>query len=159
MAEGTSIEAACDILEGLAGRGKHYNGQAPPGVKVDTAGVMTADVTTFPDNLWVVNDLDWVEEETVTNAAGNRIRARVTVSLLEANNDTTLRTAADQAARTLGGQIAQAITVKARAGDSLQSIAKRHLGDAGKWTVLIKLNPDIRDPRKLKEGQNVRVPQ
>jgi nucleoid-associated protein YgaU len=159
LIEGTSIERACAILEAMGGRGGDgiKRGGHPPLLLIDTAGVMTADVRTFPDSRWVVNDLDWHPDETITNHAGNRIYALVTVSLLQYNTDLRLKTQADRAAR-ITGPSTVVRTVKAKAGDTLQSIARRYLGDAGKWTQLQKLNPQVRDPRKLKTGQSIRVP-
>ncbi len=159
VASGTSVERACAILEVMGGRGgdgiRKYG--HPPLLVIDTAGVMSADAHAFPDSRWVVNDLDWHPDETITNHAGNRIYALVTVSLLQYNTDSRLRTQADKVARVTGPSTAVR-TVKAKTGDTLQTIARRYLGDAGKWVLLQKLNPRVRDPRKLKTGQNIRVP-
>jgi nucleoid-associated protein YgaU len=156
---GESVERACAILEVMGGRGGDgiQRRGHPPLLIVDTAGVMSADAHAFPDARWVVNDLDWHPDETITNKAGNRIYALVTVSLLQYNTDLRLRTQADKIARVTGpSQVVR--TVQAKPGDTLQSIARRYLGDAGKWVQLQKLNQQVRDPRKLKTGQTIRVP-
>jgi len=42
-----------------------------------------------------------------------------------------------------------------KAGDTLSSIAQSNLGSASKWRDLWKLNPQIKDPNKLKIGQKI----
>jgi nucleoid-associated protein YgaU len=37
------------------------------------------------------------------------------------------------------------------------SIARRELGDAGRWTEIAKLN-GMRDPRAVKPGARIRLP-
>lgn len=48
---------------------------------------------------------------------------------------------------------ANVYTVKA--GDTLSSIAEANLGSASKWKELWELNPQIKDPNKLKIGQKI----
>jgi len=54
-----------------------------------------------------------------------------------------------------GGAIAKEITVKR--GESLSIIAVRELGDINRWQELADLN-GISDPRRLKEGQSLIIP-
>ncbi len=42
-------------------------------------------------------------------------------------------------------------------GDTLSSIAQEHLGSASKWQDILKLNPQIKDPNKLKIGQKINL--
>ncbi|MFI4898499.1 MAG: LysM peptidoglycan-binding domain-containing protein [Phycisphaerales bacterium JB059] len=44
-----------------------------------------------------------------------------------------------------------------REGDSFESIAQRHYGDASRWSVIARANP-LKDPRRLRAGQQIRVP-
>lgn len=44
-----------------------------------------------------------------------------------------------------------------RDGDSFESIAKRFYGDASRWSVIARANP-LKDPRRLRAGQTIRVP-
>jgi hypothetical protein len=164
---GTSVETAVDVLEALAGRGRLRTNAAaggyaqPPLLIVHTAGVMPYDAHGFPDERWVITNLDWNEDDTITNDAGNRVRAPVTVSLLQYVADTRL---ADQALalrellqsrRAKRGTARRTYTV--RQGETLVSIARTQLGDPGRWVEIVKLN-HLRDPRAVKPGARIRIP-
>lgn len=43
-------------------------------------------------------------------------------------------------------------------GDSLSAIAARLLGDAGRWREIWSLNPQIRTPKQLQAGSQLRIP-
>lgn len=49
-------------------------------------------------------------------------------------------------------------TYVVRKGDGLMSIARRELGDASRWREILKLNPEIQDPDKIKVGQTLKLP-
>jgi hypothetical protein len=160
LAAGTSVEPVITILEALAGRGKRRTGGRPPLVMVHTSGVMPHDAQDFPDLRWVIQDLDFDENETIVNDAGNRVREPVTVSLLQHVDDTRLADAAFQAraarrART-GTSSRRRYTVKE--GETLVSIARDKLGDGGRWTEIASLNRQLRDPRAVHAGAVITIP-
>ena len=44
-------------------------------------------------------------------------------------------------------------------GDTLSKIAKKHMGDAGKYMEIVKANSEsIKDPDKIRVGQIIRIP-
>lgn len=55
------------------------------------------------------------------------------------------------------GQPVAARTYTVRSGDTLSAIAARELGDHRRWQEIATLN-DVRDPRKLRVGQDLRLP-
>ncbi len=155
---GRSVEPTIDILEALAGRGRRRLGGQPPVVAVDTAGVMPHDIVTFPDLRWVITDLEWDDDGTIVNDHGNRVRAPVTVSLLQHVADTRL---ADRA-HAAKGKVSKngkgsKRTHKVKSGETLMTIARRELHDAGRWREIADLN-GIRDPRNVKPGRTLRLP-
>ncbi|MGH7163775.1 MAG: LysM peptidoglycan-binding domain-containing protein [Planctomycetota bacterium] len=42
-------------------------------------------------------------------------------------------------------------------GDKLESIARSHLGNSGRWKEILKLNPGV-DPKRLRQEQQLRIP-
>lgn len=169
LALGTSVETAIDVLEALAGRGRLRSGRTtgsgayaqPPTLIVHTAGVMPYDAKSFSDIRWVINALDWDEEQTITNEAGNRVRAPVTVSLLQYVADQRLEDQALALRTSLQSQRAKRGTARRRytvkQGETLVSIARTHLGDPGRWVEIVKLN-NLRDPRAVKPGARILIP-
>lgn len=157
LAEGKSIEPVLDILEALAGRGRRSTGGEPPLLRVDTSGVMPHDLTASPDVRWVITDLDWDDEDTIVNHAGNRIRAGVTVALLQHVRDTRLEDRALLARRQAQAKQGAKRTYTAKTGETLVTIARDKLGDPGRWDELAKLN-NIRDPRGIKSGARIKLP-
>lgn len=164
FANGRSVEDAIDILEAFAGRGRRRIGgihaaySEPPKLVVHASGVMPYDAQSFPDMRWIVTALDWDDDAAITNDSGNRVRAPVTVTLLQHVAATGLHDRA-LAAR-------QALTAKSRksrgrytvqAGDTVISIARRKLGDPGRYQEILKLN-GLRDPRAIRAGAVLRLP-
>lgn len=155
---GTSVEQAALMLEAMAGRGKLRAGATPPLLILDTAGVFAHDVRAFPGTRWVVTNLEWDDDGVIVNEYGNRMRAPVTVSLMQHAADDRLVDRAEASARARREQnTGSRKVVVAKKGQTLISIARDRLGDGGKWTVLAKLN-GIRDPRSIKAGQRIRLP-
>lgn len=158
-----SVEDAIEILEAFAGRGKRRPGyaggdyQEPPKLVVDTAGVMPYDAHAFPSMRWVVQDLDWDDEQAITNDHGNRMRAPVVVQLLQYVTDTRLQDRSLAAARQRQARIPVRHAYTVKSGDTLPSIARRKLGDPGRWVEIARLN-DIRDPRAVKPGARLKLP-
>jgi LysM repeat protein len=156
---GKSVETAVDILEALAGRGRRRPAGGPPPLIVDTASVMAHDVRTDPDTRWVITDLEFDDDETIVNHAGNRVRVDVTVHLLQHVSDKRLQDRAAAARQRNKSRKKNSATRRytVKQGDTLQKIARAKLGDAGRWTQIAKLN-GLRDPRAVKPGQVIRLP-
>jgi hypothetical protein len=162
-ANAASIENAVDMLEALAGRGKLRAGRGmrvyeePPKLIVDTHGLMPYDAQSFPDMRWVIADLDWDEEETITNDHGNRVRAPVTVALKQHVDAERLHDRGFEARKRQQAHSGAKRRYTAKQGDTLISIARHQLGDPGRWMELAKLN-GIRDPRAVRKGAVIRLP-
>lgn len=158
--DGKSVEAEIDTLEALGGRGrKRIGGGQPPLLKVDTAGVMPHDVQADPDTRWVITDLEFDQESAIRNDHGNRVRQTVTVGLLQYVADDRLQDRALAMRQQLAKRKKTAKrTYRAKKGDTLMSIARAKLGDAGRWREIQRLNPKIRDPRAVKAGAVIRLP-
>ncbi len=43
-------------------------------------------------------------------------------------------------------------------GDTLWSIAESHYGDGSRWKDILEANPEIEDPKNLREGQEIVLP-
>lgn len=157
LAEGKTIEPVIDVLEALAGRGRRSSGGEPPLLKVDTAGVMPHDLTASPDVRWVITGLEWNDEDTIVNHAGNRIRAGVVVTLLQYVRDSRLEDRALAARRRAQARKGAKRVYTAKQGETLITIARDKLGDPGRWTELAKLN-NIRDPRSVRSGARIKLP-
>ena len=48
-------------------------------------------------------------------------------------------------------------TLTVRRGDSLWKLAREHLGRGMRWEALLRANPWIRDPDRLRIGAQIRV--
>jgi hypothetical protein len=163
---GHSVEPSVDVLEALAGRGRRRTKTPdggyvkPPAVIVHTAGVMPYDAHAYPDMRWAINALDWDDEQTITNDAGNRVRAPVTLTLLQLVQPARLQSAAMAALaqRQRNDRKSRgARRYTARKGDTAMSIARSQLGDAGRYVEILKLN-GLRDPRAIREGAILKIP-
>ena len=49
------------------------------------------------------------------------------------------------------------ITHELQAGETFETIARDQFGDAAKWGLIARANP-LKDPRRLKPGQTIRIP-
>jgi hypothetical protein len=152
---GRSVEGPLEVLDALAGRGRKRKTDRPPVLKVDTGGVMPYDWHQFPDTRWVINGLDFDAESVIRNDHGNRVRQGVTVALLQHVDDAHLRSAS--AAAHAAGARKRAKTYKTKTGDTLMTIARDKLGTAARWRDIQKLNPSVRDPRRIKAGTTLRL--
>lgn len=45
-----------------------------------------------------------------------------------------------------------------RPGETLGSIARDHLGDAARWTMVWRVNPELKDPNRIRVGHVLNVP-
>lgn len=156
---GTSIEPVLTILEAQAGRGKKRRRSEPYELIVDTAGVMPHDYHSDPTNRWVIQNIVTDPETVIVNTYGNWVRAGVTVSLLQFVTDKGLAFQTRNARKRIQAKKPSSnkrYTV--HSGDTVMSIARSKLGDAGRWREIADLNK-IRDPRaSLKTGSHLRLP-
>lgn len=153
---GLSVETELRNLEKLAGGG--IQGE-PPVLIVDSAGVVPHDFHDAPHVRWVLDGVEF--GDTIRNPHGNRVRCELVVTVLEYVEDKHLaeRSAANKArdkdrAKKPGAKNKK-YTVKK--GDTLSKIARKQLGDAGRWREIGRLN-NIRDPRNVHPGQVLRLP-
>lgn len=157
FARDRSIEGAYQVLEAMAGRGEKRLGGEPPALIVNTAGVMPHDRTLSEDARWVVTNLGVDQATVVVNDQGNWTRAAVTVGLLQHVADSGLAMRLGEVRKRVKATTGKR-TYVTRKGDTLVSVARKKLGDAGRWPEIAKLNK-IRDPRKpLKPNTRLRLP-
>lgn len=148
-ATGGNVNDLYDNLEALAGRGlKRPPGGQSPRLVVDTAGLFRGDAAHFPNERWLLSGLTWSkdEDDQETDAAGNRLLAVADIVLTKVSDATNLQTRA--VAARLAHQAANSTkkTYKTVKGDTLITIAKKKLGDAGRWSEIAAINPGFRDP-------------
>lgn len=114
-----------------------------------------------PEIQWVLTDIDdsgLVERR----SDGRRCRQELSLSFLQyLASDFVVQTpppaqAAQQRAET-GAAPSEQRTYTVKKGDTLWAISARELGNGNKWQSIASLN-DVRDPRKLKIGQVLRLP-
>ncbi|MEO6205215.1 MAG: LysM domain-containing protein [Mycobacteriales bacterium] len=140
-------------------------GRIPPGRR--EPAVLQVEYGTLTSLRWVVQDLAWGPE--LRNSKGRRVRAEVTVSLLE-HRDAVIALTPVQAVKapatsaatpgrpSSGAAVAPSgKTYTVRSGDTLSRIAQSQLGAAAKWPALARLN-GLRDPDRLTVGQRLRLP-
>jgi LysM repeat protein len=100
-------------------------------------------------------NLDWVIESitegaSIRNHNGNRVRYEAVVKLRSFVDVSIL-----QKSQSGGGKGPRIYVVKK--GDTLSSIAAKLLGKASRWVEIARMN-GIRDPKKIKVGQKLKVP-
>ena len=140
---GASIDDAVEALKGLMRR---PGGASTPPTVTCRGPRLPFDPTA---HVWVVDGVEWGDDQ-VFDDAGQMVRQDLTVTLLEQPRDEPTVVRVSRAAR-------RDITL-ARAGDTLEKVARRELGDAKKWTTLRRLNPDIRPGVKIPAGRAVVIP-
>lgn len=154
--QGVSVEPDIRLLERLAGGGIEGT---PPLIQFDSAGVVPHDKHDADHVIWVIDGLEF--GAAVRNRYGNRVRAEVTVTVLEYVADEYLvhRAAANQRRdkRRSKRRGAKNKRYRVRKGDTLSKIAKRELGNHQRWREIGRLN-GIRDPKGVKVGQILRLP-
>jgi len=141
---GTSIEAACQTLERMAAFQQAF--QAPPKVKV--SGIAVPHSSLF----WYIDELTW--GDMLRSKEGGRVRQHVTLVLVQAVADATLKVQAS-AHRRLSGRSVRLPTPGGAV--ALQRLAARELGAAKLWKQIATLN-GIRTPAKVKAGTVLRLP-
>lgn len=154
----TSIEPQIQVLTALAGRGPRWVEAEPPHLIFDTAGVSPWDAQTYPDQLWVIDQLAW-GTSVLHNHAGNRYRQDATVTLLQFIDDVAIPDQSLAKRRQTRGKIKVPKTYRVKKGDTLVSIARKELGSVDRWLDVRRLNPAVRtDPRiELTPGTVLRL--
>lgn len=141
---GGSVEPECSRLERMALPPKP--GEQPKIVR------LLGDAVPHSELDWVINGIDWGDSIRTKNN-GNRLRQEVTLTLLSYQDDDRVRPNKSKSGANSGKY--GLYTVKA--GDTLPKIAAHILGSSKRWKEIAKLN-NIRDPKRLKVGQKLRVP-
>ena len=107
---------------------------------------------------WFVDALTWDKETILTSGSGNRTRAggvmTVTQYVADERLTPSVRRRSDRN-RTKSGGKKKTYTVKR--GQTLSDIAKEVYGKASRWHDIAHAN-HIRDPKKLKVGQELKIP-
>ncbi len=149
--EGVPIEQEFRKLERLMGIDE--GDPEPPKVIVlgDPRGSVPHDLHDNSRARWWVESVTIDDEKTLRNSHGNRVRIFGTVKLTEVVEGELLTVSSAAASKKSVGQ--NRYTVKK--GDTLMSIASKKKIKGG-WRTLAKLNK-IRDPRKLRVGQVIRL--
>jgi hypothetical protein len=169
--DGVSIERQIAQLERLAT--PTASDGSPPRLRFVARGAAVP----HQGSTWVIDALAW--GDALMNAAGNRTRQQVTISLLEwiadvrvkENSPAKRQRAKGKAAATKAGAAkkrvvatrakskpkTRAVSSEFGAGDDLLTIAARELGDADRWVEIAQLN-GLRDPRSISPGQVLRLP-
>lgn len=49
-------------------------------------------------------------------------------------------------------------TIRVRRGDSLWKLAARYLGNGAKWHAIAAANPGLKDPNRIRAGEDIRMP-
>jgi len=167
---GDSVERQIARLEQMQQPGG-ADGQ-PPLVKVVARG----GAVPHQEKSWVIGDLAYGDAE--MNAAGNRTRQQVTLTLLQyvpvkyLGNSKALahrakhhRHAKGAKKKRIRARHKPSATTHTRSaeiavegdGEDLLTIAARELGDADRWVEIAEMN-GIRDPRSIETGQVIWLP-
>lgn len=159
------IERDIRALERMGGL--YMADPVPPLIEFDSLGAVPHDNTIAPNRRWVIETLTEDEEYIERNRFGNRIRSRWDLVLMQYVEDERLaRLSAAHRRRKRkkkqqnkkdgkGGSGRRTHTV--RAGETLVSISVKEYKTPNRWDDIAKLNK-IRDPRKLRVGQVLKLP-
>jgi LysM repeat protein len=152
-----SVETGIRTLELMAM--PPATGQEPPLVRV--AGAVPR-----PGLTYVIETLEW-DPAPMWSRNGYRVRQEATVHLLEyVRPDRLVQSSGAEKARTKAAATATKVAAggkshkrsyTVRSGDTLSKIAAHQLGDYKRWPEIAKLN-GIRDPKKLRIGQVIKLP-
>lgn len=155
---GIRTEAMAGRLERLCGLGNH---EEPPIVSMHGHGAIPHDEENSPSRQWVVENVSWDREQELRSGnSQRRMRCGGTIMMrqyVESDPLEKLKKAKKKKAK--GGKGGGQKIYIVKAGDSLTKIAakKKIYGDAKKWKKIADAN-NIRDPRKVKVGQRLRIP-
>ena len=156
---GVLTEAMVGKLERLCGLGDH---DEPPICSIFGQGAIPHDERQSPSRNWVIENVTWDRSiELRSGDTQRRLRCGGTILLrqfVESDPLTKLRKKNKKKGKR-GGAKGKGKIYIVKAGDSLTKIAakKNIYGDASKWKKIADAN-NIRDPRKIKVGQHLRIP-
>lgn len=163
---GVQTERRCRILEAMAGLDS--DDPEPPLLIVDGGGGIPHDYTRASHVTWVIETLDWSEDEEIRNHAGNRTRALANVTIMQYSEEERLagfsaahdvrkkkRATRKKSTKSKRGSDDKSHTVKQ--GETLSTIAANRLGNYRRWKEIADLN-NIRDPNFIKVGQKLKLP-
>ena len=151
--DGASVEKALETLDALQGKTKFgAETTEPPKVIVesDPPGFLPYDLSRRPEVRWWVESVAEDAGSTKRDDKGRRMVISGTITLTEYVRDQTLLMLKKQEKQK------KQKTHKVVKGETLSGIAKKYKVKGG-WKALAKLNK-IRDPRKLKTGQKIKLP-
>lgn len=150
------VEDQCRDLESMAG--VEITDPEPPLIRLESkpAPLMPHGHHRASHVKWFVENITWDAEMTRYSKDGNRVRAGGEMVLTQFVEDERLRPAKQNRQKN-GGNKKGTYTVKD--GDTLSKIAARRdiYGDAKKWKRIAKAN-NIRDPKKIKVGDTLKIP-
>jgi hypothetical protein len=142
---GTSIEPQCVALERMASMVRAF--QQPPKVRVSGMAVPK------PSMDWRIDELSW--GDVLRDARGRRRRQQVSLTLVQAVDDTGTVQVSKAAQRRLSGR---SVRLAPPGGAvALQRLAAHELGQAKRWKEIARLN-GIRTPARVKAGTVLRLP-
>lgn len=105
---------------------------------------------------WFIRSVAFADDPKPIWRGTLRVRQAVVITIVEAIVADQIKVRPAQAARDRNGN-AKTRTYTVKKGDTLQRIAVQQLGSAGRWREIADLNK-IRDPKKIKVGQKLKLP-
>jgi hypothetical protein len=170
FAQGTSIEALITQLERMAGRTRPgAPDHEPPLVHFESMGVVPHDYHREPQTEWVIQNIEFGDAD--RNIDGNRIRQAVTITFTEYIEDDDIAGLTSAQRRRLAKAKKSVKKGKGAKGakekryvvkgseETMETIAARELGKSSRWHEIKKLNPTLRDPKKIiPAGTTVNLP-
>lgn len=155
-------ERDCKTLEKMAGG---LDDDEPPLIQFDAGGAIPHDRYDNPGVDWVIEDIQW--GDCIRSVNGNRQRQAAVVTVRQFIDDDRLLTAAQKRRKKKkkpkhpkgphGSHVKVYTVKKSDLKRGLPGIAAKLLGKASRWHEIAKLN-GIRDPKKIKVGQKLRIP-
>lgn len=142
FAVNANVEQFVRELEAMA---RPYHGGPPPLVRAGGS-------IPHREVLWVIESIDW--GASVRNRRGKLVRQAATVALMQYVDAEPLSPAAHHRARHGARRRKRHRVAK---GETLQAIAGKELGSAKRWKEIAQAN-GIRDPKRIKVGQVLRIP-
>lgn len=145
----TPVDDLYDNLRAMIGKGPKAVALEPLKLIVNTAGVMRADDSfeQFTDTRWLITRLDWSNDpdEILTDDGGHRLIAVCIATITADRSPERLTTAAAKQRRQQASKGAKHNTYTTKRGETLMTVARKKLGDAGRWGEIARLN-GLRDP-------------
>jgi hypothetical protein len=145
-AEGVNVQADWDAILALAEK----RGSKPP-PQVWFAGTVPPGLSR---RAWLIEKTS-IEDEQLVDGSNRLLRGKLTLNLLAPTSTIDVASPIRQALAKGTGHGVR--TIRARAGDTLVSIAARELGDPERWRDISAVNHGLQ-PDNVKAGQKIRLP-